>query len=191
MLGSFAEAGQAFACQYLLDGAVVATDLCLRRRDKLFILKTSYSATRRGISPAHLMRHDLFADLFDDGTLRTVEFYGRVMDWHRRISDEIRTMITALGTGIGKDDFDVEKTRYHKIILMTDADVDGSHIRTLLLTFFYRQMPQLIDHGYIYIAQPPLYRVVKGRAAEWKYSEQEKDRWVGNASSCCVLPSAV
>ena len=92
MLGSFAEAGEAFACQYLLDGAVVATDLCLRRRDKLFILKTSYSATRRGISPAHLMRHDLFADLFDDGTLRTVEFYGRVMDWHRRLSDEIRTM---------------------------------------------------------------------------------------------------
>jgi hypothetical protein len=92
MLGSFAEIGEAFVCQYLLDGSVVATDLCLRRRDNLFILKTAYREGRRGISPAHLMRHDLFADVFDDGTLRTVEFYGRVMDWHRRLTDEVRTM---------------------------------------------------------------------------------------------------
>jgi DNA gyrase subunit B len=104
-------------------------------------------------------------------------------------NEEIRTIITAIGTGVAED-FQLEEARYHKIIIMTDADVDGAHIRTLLLTFFYKEMKQLIDAGYVYIAQPPLFRVARGKEEYYAFDEAERDEYARRLSGQAPVASA-
>ncbi len=101
-------------------------------------------------------------------------------------NEKLTPVITALGTGIG-DDFDITKLRYHKVVIMADADVDGAHIRTLLLTFFFRYMRPLIEHGYVYIAQPPLFKVSKGKKHMYAYSDEERDALIAEMGGSCDI----
>ena len=101
-------------------------------------------------------------------------------------NDKLTPVVLALGTGIGEE-FDITKIRYHKIVIMADADVDGQHIRTLLLTFFFRYMRPLIDEGYIYIAQPPLFKLSKGKRHEYAYSDEQRDRLIEEMGGSCDI----
>jgi len=127
-----------------------------------------------------MKRQRIYIDTSIVGGFFDVEFEKETKMLFQRLENkEIISMITAFGTGI-HDDFDINKLRYHKIVIMTDADVDGSHIRTLMLTFMYRFMPQLLEDGYVYIAQPPLYKVEKGKGEYYAFNDDELKRILDN-----------